>query len=225
MKTFKMIESKECTKCGALKPLSEFSKNKAKKFGVDSWCKSCCKEYKQANKDVIKEYNKEYYQNNKETIKKYKKEYYQSNKEAFKERNKEYYQSNKKAFNKWYKNRIEVDPLFKVKENVRKLIYNSLKAKNYTKKSRTHKLLGASYKTVMNHLIQTAINNYGFYDENEDYHIDHIVPCASATNEEEMLKLQHYTNLQFLKAEDNLKKGARIDFELNSVINLQKDVI
>lgn len=50
--------------------------------------------------------------------------------------------------------------------------------------------------------------NHGFYG----WHIDHIVPLSSAKTEEEVYKLCHYTNLQPLWAEDNLKKGDKILF-------------
>ena len=39
-----------------------------------------------------------------------------------------------------------------------------------------------------------------------------IIPLNSATNENELLKLIHYTNLQPLWAEDNLKKGSKVIF-------------
>ena len=42
------------------------------------------------------------------------------------------------------------------------------------------------------------------------WHIDHIIPLASAKNEDELMKLCHYRNLQPLWAEDNLKKSAKI---------------
>ena len=47
-------------------------------------------------------------------------------------------------------------------------------------------------------------DNYG------EWHIDHIIPLASATTEEGVLKLYHYSNLQPLWAKDNLSKGSKI---------------
>jgi hypothetical protein len=55
--------------------------------------------------------------------------------------------------------------------------------------------------------MQTAINNYSYYDENFNYHIDHIKPLKLAKTEEEVYILNHYTNLQLLTPKDNLKKS------------------
>jgi hypothetical protein len=48
--------------------------------------------------------------------------------------------------------------------------------------------------------------NYGQFG----WHVDHIIPLSSAKTEEEIYKLSHYTNLQPLWAQDNLKKGNKI---------------
>ena len=53
---------KNCSKCGALKELNEFSKDKSKVDGKHSHCKECQKEYRKKNKEKIKEYNKEWYE-------------------------------------------------------------------------------------------------------------------------------------------------------------------
>ena len=38
-------------------------------------------------------------------------------------------------------------------------------------------------------------------------HIDHIVPLSTAYTEEEVYRLNRYSNLQLLRAEDNLAKS------------------
>ena len=49
-----------------------------------------------------------------------------------------------------------------------------------------------------------TFENYG------EWHLDHIIPLATAKTTEDVIKLCHYTNFQPLWAEDNLKKGAKI---------------
>ena len=42
------------------------------------------------------------------------------------------------------------------------------------------------------------------------WHIDHIIPLNSAKTPEVVEKLMHYTNLQPMWAEDNIKKSNKI---------------
>jgi hypothetical protein len=42
------------------------------------------------------------------------------------------------------------------------------------------------------------------------WHIDHIIPLSTAKTEEDVIRLCHYTNLQPLWGEDNIKKGDKI---------------
>ncbi len=48
------------------------------------------------------------------------------------------------------------------------------------------------------------------WDNRNEWHIDHIIPLSLAKTEEEIYKLCHYTNLQPLWAEDNLRKSNKI---------------
>lgn len=44
------IIPKRCSQCKQNKPLSEFSKNRSTKDGLQDWCKSCLKAYQQTDK-------------------------------------------------------------------------------------------------------------------------------------------------------------------------------
>lgn len=66
------------------------------------------------------------------------------------------------------------------------------------------------YEDFYQHLINTCRVNYGNYDPSMSYHIDHIIPISCAKTEEDVIKLNHYSNLQPLTEEDNLKKGSKI---------------
>ena len=59
---------KQCSKCGGLKPLKGFYKNKNIKDGRMNKCRDCCKQYYEDNKQAYLEYHNHYYQDNKETI-------------------------------------------------------------------------------------------------------------------------------------------------------------
>jgi hypothetical protein len=48
------------------------------------------------------------------------------------------------------------------------------------------------------------------WDNRSRWHIDHIMPLASAKTEEELVALCHYTNLQPLWAAENLRKSDKL---------------
>ena len=60
------------------------------------------------------------------------------------------------------------------------------------------------------HLILSAVRNYGIWLDTERYHIDHIIPLATAKTPEDIKALNHYTNLQWLTPFDNLSKGSKV---------------
>jgi uncharacterized Zn finger protein (UPF0148 family) len=178
----KMEITKTCSKCKETKELSEFYEGRAK-------CKVCRASYKK----VWKETNKEREEVNNKSWRKAK--------------------THMKVYMKTYmkvymKTRKETDPFFKFTQNLRSRISNSLKHQGYSKKSKACQILGADFNTTWEHLKCTWLTNYGTELQDTDhYHIDHVIPISSAMSEEHALQLNHYTNLQLLTPEDNMKKG------------------
>lgn len=131
------------------------------------------------------ELRKIHYQNNRERLSKYKNEY--------------------------QKKRRSEDNLYRMKHLMRNVVLNSFKNKGFKKDSKAEDIIGCSYEFLLEHLQSKfkdgmTWENRGVYG----WHIDHIIPLSSASNEEELIKLNHYTNLQPLWAEDNLKKSNKI---------------
>ena len=105
------MESKTCIKCGEVKPLSEFYKDKGKKDGHYGACKKCVlqlrKEYYSENRDKRLEYKKEYDSRpeNRDKILEYQKEYRSENRDKLSEYMKDY---NSKQENKDRKKCLEL---------------------------------------------------------------------------------------------------------------------
>lgn len=192
------------------------------------------KEYRTLNKDTIKESRKEYDLLNKDKKKEYQKKYDVANKDKIKERKrkynlknndkvrkhqKEYYLKNKDKIRKHQKeyknNREKTDPIFKFKRNLRNLIRNSITRYGFTKKSKTFKIVGCSFEEAILHFQNRFTDGMTLANHGE-WHIDHIIPLSTASTEEEVIKLNHISNLQPLWADDNLSKSDKLDWTKNN---------
>lgn len=165
--------------------------------------KEARKKWKDNNKERNVELQKQYRERNADKIKERRKVYNDKNKE----KHKEYYKENREKIityqREYKKKKKETDPLFKLKNNFSKLLFMSFKRKGYTKKSRTHVILGCDFDTFKKHLESQfepwmTWDNKGLYNgqSNFGWDIDHIIPQSNAKTEEEFLKINHYTNLQ-----------------------------
>jgi hypothetical protein len=128
---------------------------------------------------------------------------------------KKYIKKNKHKYNeyqkKYTKNKRQKDSIFKFSFNVRCLVSNSFKrGKNqFRKNAKTENILGCTIEEFRIYIEKKfkdgmTFKNYG------QWHLDHIYPISLATTEEEIIKLNHYTNFQPLWALDNFRKGNRI---------------
>ena len=102
-------------------------------------------------------------------------------------------------------------------KNLRNLIRLSIKNGSYTKKSKTEEILGCSFKEFKIYLeskfeLWMTWDNHGQYtgEYNKTWHLDHIIPISSGINEEEIVKLNHFTNFQPLCSRKNLEKSNKI---------------
>lgn len=98
--------------------------------------------------------------------------------------------------------RCQVDLLYKLKRRVR----SRLGRIKFSSSIRTRDWLGCSIEELKEYL-ELKFKPGMTWDNYGDWHIDHKIPLASAVDEQEILKLCHYTNLQPLWAKDNLSKG------------------
>lgn len=169
------------------------------------------RKWKEVNKDRIAETCKKWRASNPDRYLEAVRRWQRNNKDRHVENGRKYQEANRERVAKYKKNyekeRRANNSLFKLSGNIRNLIRNSFNNKGWSKATRTQSILGCDFVTLEAHLISTALKNYGYWLDCQEYHIDHIIPVSSATTEEELLKLNHYTNLQYLTPEDNLKKS------------------
>ena len=101
------------------------------------------------------------------------------------------------------KRKMKNDLVYRLKIKLRKKIRESLKNNGYTKKSNTYTILGCSYKDFKIYIESNwegwmSWDNYGLYNGEENYgwDLDHIVPLSSAQCEEDIIRLNHHSNIQ-----------------------------
>jgi hypothetical protein len=193
---------KKCTKCNIEKIYEDFNKAIKTKDGFNGICKTC-----------ITKYKKIYYLINqcrlKEKSKINGKEYYKNNSKEIIFKSKTYNKINSEKINKKIKDRKFIDNLFKLKCNIRSLISISIKKQGYTKKSKSNKILGCSFEEFKIYLEKQFTEGMSWENQGK-WHFDHIYPVSLAKSEEELIKLNNYTNFQPLWAIDNIKKGNKI---------------
>ena len=179
-----VLIAKECPNCKKIKEIEMFGVNKSTQNGINSICKECAcerskerhkanpeyaKQWRENNKEHIKERNAKYLEKNKEIIKEkrkryvalhkkeiseYNKEYREKNKEYIKERNKKYRKENAeyiKEINRQYREKNkeiikekikkhEEENKVKVKERQRRWYEeNKEKQKQYREKNKEHR--------------------------------------------------------------------------------------
>lgn len=185
-------------------------------FGL---CKDCHEEQmaerKRKSEEHKKELRRKWYQAHKEEIAAKQK----ANRAARNEANRKYAKSHREQINQYISNRKQTDPLYKLKCQVRQTVLMSFKRTGNVKSEKCEAITGLNADALVNYLLGTYEEVYGVpWDKQSAVHIDHIIPLATAKTEKEVMRLCHYTNLRLITAQDNIKKGARLDYAIGKEV-------
>lgn len=218
----------KCSKCGTVKPLDAFGVNANSIHGVRPDCKECMKKFYDANREKLIARSKAYVTKNKEKVSEKSKERYHKNGDRNREMlrasyhknrdkrirySKAYYELNKKTINEKNnersKKRRREDAFYALKCSLRELLVSAFTRSGFSKSSRSHEIIGCDWEFLRLHIEKQFHKGMG-WDNRSEWHLDHITPLATATTKEEVIALNHFTNLRPMWAKDNLSKGAQI---------------
>lgn len=182
--------------------------------------------YQDKREEIRERHNSDYVKNRERVLKRQKarreanpelfreraKRYREKNVELFNTRSREYYSNNKESVIKRtmaYKvARYSSDPVYALGVNIKSRVNEAIKAVNGRKSKRSNKYVGCTWAELAHHIERQFLN--GMTWENKgDWHIDHIIPLASAKTIEDLEPLLHFTNLRPLWATDNHQKSSK----------------
>lgn len=189
------ILSKCCTKCGNSKPLSEFPKSKAGRYGSSSKCKECTKAwhaaYRDANREKRNAATAKWYAANRDAVKATKAIYRAANPEK-----------SKAADDKWRIENPEKAKAFysqwqKDHPNERRIFRQNRRARKTESGGELSKGLAEKLFKLQRGKCPCCAKPLG-----NDYHLDHKIPLAlGGSNTDD--------NMQLLTAACNLQKGSK----------------
>lgn len=205
-----MSDTRVCIKCGTEKTSSDFYKRKR---GFYSSCKMCAlaaqKAIYQDKKTALLEYQKSHRIANKKKIAALQKVRYEANRDAKLAYRKAYVAANKErvaaARRVEFMRRKKADPVFAMRVRISSLIRGSFRNGGYTKRSRSHEVLGCDWATFKRH-IELQFTKGMSWDRIGEIHLDHICPISTAVTEADVIGLNHFTNIRPLWAAENLAK-------------------
>ena len=217
---------KRCTKCKEEKDESEFYKQKSKRDGLRSNCKTCFKVYYQANQEKISERRSRHYQANRKKFCDLQKNYRQANPEKVSACKREYYQANRKKIsehqNDYHKARKQSDLQFRMSGNLRSRLHSAIRYKQ--KSGSAVSDLGCSIPQFLEHIesqFQEGMSwdNWGY--GKGKWTLDHVYPLAKAdlTDRTQLLAVCNWRNLQPLWFEDNRKKKDSVTAEAQALFD------
>ena len=181
------------------------------------------------NKARIKQQRHNFYMENRDRLLTKSIEYGKENKNKISDKRKlerltnpEKVRANDRKYIKAKSERRKTNPHCIILSRLRARLYAALKTKHATKSNSTLNLVGCSLPELKLHIetqfyCNAETGEQMTWENKSKWHIDHKKPCASfdLTDPEQQKICFHYTNLQPLWANDNIKKGASLEPQPN----------
>lgn len=215
------MQEKVCTKCGALKPISDYYKKKTGIDGLHSWCKACVSSYRASwwkenkeaqtkrinawradNPDRIREYARRWQSKNPEKVKAKTDRWKANNPDGYRDKERRSYHKRRSTV----RGRIEDS----IRANVIRGITRQAK-----RSRKTFDLLGYTAEDLRIHLERLfkpgmSWSNYG----RGGWEIDHVIPLAAhnyqGPDDIDFKKAWSLSNLQPLWGDQNKRKSDKL---------------
>ena len=193
-------QAKPCVKCGSIEERD--------KRGV---CKACKRAYHEAHREEELVRMKAYDKAHREKKVAYDAAYREAHREELAAKQRAYGEAHRKERAARERARKASDSLYRLKCYIRIKTAMVLRVGGYSKRSSTAVILGCTFEEFKVHLEKQFWPGMSWENTGE-WHLDHIIPLASAKTEGETLRLCHFSNLQPLWGDDNLSKNDRLDW-------------
>lgn len=215
-------KEKLCTGCDSFKSLDSFNKRKGAPLGIDSRCRECqrkkpsvlriSEEQKQKRIEAKMILHQSVIDNGKtcsvcdilkphtsfEESKQYRDGFLKRCNDCAQKRKKEL----SKKYNRQKNERIMNDPVAKSRKNARRMILSAFRYVGSKKNAKTYEIIGLDAKTFEQWLRDVS----RVKPETHNVHIDHVIPISWAQSHDEVLALSHFSNLQWLPHDENIRK-------------------
>jgi hypothetical protein len=115
------------------------------------------------------------------------------------------------AYNRAYYHKRKENPVIKLEIRVRSCIASAFRYEGVKKNSKSSVILGCTYQELKIH-IERQFTKGMCWERFSEIQIDHIIPMASAKTEDDVIKLNHHTNLRPMWAKENRKKSDSMQY-------------
>jgi hypothetical protein len=164
------------------------------------------RQWRLRNKEKIAEASRLYREANKEKIAAKKRSDYNANREKFAEKGKSYrstpeFKNSRKARDSSTRGRLI--------NRCRARVSKAFSREGFQKTTNTATMIGCSWEHLKAHIEKQFVRGMSWKNR-DGWHIDHIIPLASAKTNEEIVALCHFSNLQPLWKLENIAKSSKI---------------